>query len=202
MNLFRRATLAAILIDVIFAAGAARAGDITGKVSAPGLKSPENIAVYIDAIAARKFEPPAQPVSIDQRNMKFTPRTTVILRGTTVEFLNSDQVAHSVYWSSIGGDKKLRHSMTIISPDHKKPFKFDNLGSAQLLCNLHPEMVGYVLVVPTAYFALTAGDGTFTIKNVPAGTYILKSWSEDGKPTSQTIVVADAGTKVELTVTK
>ncbi len=61
-------------------------------------------------------------------------------------------------------------------------------------------MVGYVVVVPTPYFALTDNDGVFTIKNVPAGTYTLKSWSADGKPTTQSITVADATTNVEIAV--
>ena len=71
-----------------------------------------------------------------------------------------------------------------------------------MLCNLHLEMNGYILVVPTPYFALTGNDGTFTIKDVPPGTYTLKTWSEDGKPTTQTITAADATTSVELTVKK
>ena len=49
-------------------------------------------------------------------------------------------------------------------------------------------------MVPTPYFALTGRDGTFTIKDVPPGTYTLKTWSADGKPTTQTITVA-AGDK-------
>jgi hypothetical protein len=63
-------------------------------------------------------------------------------------------------------------------------------------------MVGYVVVVPTPYFALTDSDGSFTIKNIPAGTYTLKTWSEDGKPTTQTITVTDATTSVDITVKK
>jgi hypothetical protein len=65
---------------------------------------------------------------------------------------------------------------------------------------MHPDMLGYVVVVPTPYFALTGSDGTFTIKNVPPGTYTLKSWSADGKPTSQSITVADGTTNVEIAV--
>jgi hypothetical protein len=63
-------------------------------------------------------------------------------------------------------------------------------------------MVAYVVVVPTPYFALTTNDGTFTIQNVPPGTYTLKTWSEDGKPTTQTITVTDATTNVELALKK
>jgi plastocyanin len=192
----------AILFSAVLIASFVQAGEVKGKVSAAGLKSAENIAVYIDAIPGKKFDHPADHVSVDQRNSVFIPHTQVILRGTTVDFLNSDHVAHNVYWPSVGGDKRLRHSLTIVSPGQKKSFEFDDLGAAQLLCNLHPEMVAYVVVVPTPYFALTTSDGTFTIKDVPTGTYTLKTWSEDGKPTMQKITVADATTNVELTVSK
>jgi plastocyanin len=202
MNTISRAALVAILFGALLVANLAQAGDVKGKVSATGLKSAENIAVFIDTIPGKKFDPPGQHVSVDQRNSIFMPHTIVILRGTTVDFQNSDQVAHNVYWPSIGGNKQLQHSLTIISPGHTKSFQFSDLGTAQLLCNLHPEMVGYVVIVPTPYFALTDNDGTFTIRNVPSGTYTLKTWSEDGKPTTQTITVTDATTSVDLAVKK
>jgi plastocyanin len=192
----------AILFGVLWVANLAQAGEVKGKVAATGLKSAENIAVYIDAIPGKKFDHPAQHMAVDQRNLIFLPHTMVILQGTTVDFLNHDNVAHNVYWPSINGDKRFRHSMTIVSPNQKKSFEFDNLGVAQILCNLHPEMIGYIVVVPTPYFALTGTDGTFSIKDVPPGTYTLKTWSEDGKPTTQTITTTDGTTSVDLIVKK
>jgi plastocyanin len=202
MNTIRRAAPVAILLSALLVAGIAQAADVKGKVSAVGLKSAENIAVYIDTVPGKKFDPPVQHVPVDQRNLKFTPHTIIILRGTTVDFLNSDQVAHNVFWPSINGDKRLRHNLTVVSPSQKKSFQFNDLGTAQTLCNFHPDMVAYVVVVPTPYFALTGNDGTFTIQNVPPGTYTLKTWSEDGKPTTQTITVTDATTNVELAMKK
>jgi plastocyanin len=192
----------AIVVSVLWVANPAQGGDVKGKVTATGLKSAENIVVYIDTIPGKKFDHPTQHIAVDQRNMLFVPRTTVILQGTTVDFLNHDNVAHNVYWPSINGDKRFRHSMTIVSPNQQKSFQFDNLGAAELLCNLHPEMIGYVVVVPTPYFALIANDGTFSIKNVPPGTYTLKTWSEDGKPTTQKITAGDGATNADITVTK
>jgi plastocyanin len=202
MNTIRRAAPVAILLGALLVADIAQAADVKGKVSAVGLKSAENIAVYIDTVPGKKFDPPVQHVPVDQRNLKFTPHTIIILRGTTVDFLNSDQVAHNVFWPSINGDKRLRHNLTVVSPSQKKSFQFNDLGTAQTLCNFHPDMVAYVVVVPTPYFALTGNDGTFTIQNVPPGTYTLKTWSEDGKPTTQTITVTDATTNVELAMKK
>jgi len=192
----------AIVLSVIWAANLARGGEVKGKVTTTGLKSAENIVVYIDTIPGRKFDHPTQHMAVDQRNMLFVPRTMVILQGTTVDFLNHDNVAHNVYWPSINGDKRFRHSMTIVSPNQQKSFQFDNVGAAELLCNIHPEMIGYVVVVPTPYFALTSNDGTFSMKNVPPGTYTLKTWSEDGKPTTQKITTGDGATNADITVTK
>ena len=198
MDTIRRAAPVAILLGALLVAGIAQAADVKGKVSAVGLKSAENIAVYIDTVPGKKFDAPVQHVPVDQRNLKFIPHTIIILRGTTADFLNSDQVAHNVYWPSINGDKKLRRNLTVVSPNQKKSFQFNDLGTAQILCNFHPDMVAYVVVVPTPYFALTGNDGTFTIQSVPPGTYTLKTWSEGGKTTTQTITVTDATTNVEL----
>jgi plastocyanin len=180
----------------------ARAGDVKGKVSVQGLRSPESIAIYIDAIPGKKFDAPAEHVVVDQRKMTFVPHVVVVLQGTTVDFLNSDPVGHNVYWPSIGGNKKLAHNLGTWPKGDKKSFQFNDPGAASLLCNVHPEMSGYVVVVPTPYFAVTGKDGEFEIKNVPAGTYTLKTWSEDGKPTTQSITVESGPLQVDLTVKK
>ncbi len=76
-----RAVVMTLLLGGFFLASTAQGGDIKGKVSETGLKSAENIAVYIDAIPGKKFDAPAEHVSVDQRDMKFVAQTTVILRG-------------------------------------------------------------------------------------------------------------------------
>jgi len=187
---------------ILLAAGAVRAGDIKGKVSVQGIKSAENIAVYVDALPGKTFEVPKEHPVIDQRKMTFVPHVTVVQQGTTVDFLNSDPVGHNVYWPSVSGNKKLAHNMGTWPKGEKKPFQFNDLGVASLLCNVHPEMSGYVVVAPTPYFAVTDKDGNFEIKNVPAGKYTLKTWSEDGKPTSQDVEVGAGTASVELTVKK
>lgn len=203
MSTVKRAILAgAIFLGALLLAGLAWAGDVKGKVEVQGLRSAESIAVYIDTIPGKKFDPPAQHVTIDQRKMTFSPRVTVVLQGTTVDFLNSDPVGHNVYWPSISGNKKLAHNLGTWPKGEKKAFQFNDAGVASLLCNVHPEMSGYIVIVATPYFAVTDKDGAFEIKDVPPGTYTLKTWSEDGKPTTQSITVAGASTSVDLTVKK
>ena len=183
-------------------AGASWANEIKGKVSVQGIKSAENIAVYVDVIADKKFDPPKDHVVIDQRKMSFIPHVVAVQQGTAVDFLNSDPVGHNVYWPSISGNKKLSHNLGTWPQGEKKPFQFNDPGVASLLCNVHPEMSGYVVVVPTPYFAVTDKDGSFEIKNIPAGKYTLKTWSEDGKPTTQAVDVSAPTATVELTVKK
>ncbi len=199
----RIAAKAAIAVGIALAlAGASRANEIKGKVSVQGIKTAESIAVYVDAIPDKKFDAPKDHIVIDQRKMAFIPHVVAVQQGATVDFLNSDPVGHNVYWPSISGDKKLSHNLGTWPKGDKKPFQFNDLGTASLLCNVHPEMSGYVVIVPTPYFAMTDKDGNFEIKNIPAGKYTLKTWSEDGKPTTQAVDVSAATTTVELTVKK
>jgi len=195
-----KTVLAASLAFVM--AGVSQANEIKGKVSVQGIKSAENIAVYVDVIPDRKFDPPAQHALVDQKKMAFLPHVVVVQQGTTVDFLNSDAVGHNVYWPSISGNKKLSHNLGTWPQGQKKSFQFNDPGAASLLCNVHPEMSGYVVVVPTPYFAVTDKDGNFEIKNIPAGKYTLKTWSEDGKPTTQAVDVAAGTATVDLTVKK
>jgi plastocyanin len=203
MNLAKVVAKVAIAASItLVLAWASGANEIKGKVSVQGIKTAENIAVYVDVIPDKKFDAPKDHAVIDQRKMTFLPHVVVVQQRTTVEFLNSDPVGHNVYWPSVSGNKKLSHNLGTWPKGEKKPFQFDDLGTASLLCNVHPEMSGYVVVVPTPYFAVTDKDGNFEIKNIPAGKYTLKTWSEDGKSTTLVVDVSAASATVELTVKK
>ena len=178
------------------------AGEIKGKVTVHGLRSAGDIAVYVDAIPGKTFTPPAKSPVADQKNMTFVPHVLVVLKGTNVQFLNSDPVGHNVYWPSISGNKKLAHNMGTWSQGQEKAFTFNDLGVAPLLCNVHPEMSGYVVVVPTPYFAVTDKEGNFEIKDVPDGSYTLKTWSEVGKPASQSVSVSGGSASANITVSR
>ena len=203
MNLAKVVAMVAIAASTtLVLAEASRANEIKGKVSVQGIKTAENIVVYVDVIPDKKSDAPKDHVVIDQRKMAFLPHVVAVQQGTTVEFLNSDPVGHNVYWPSVSGNKKLSHNLGTWPKGEKKPFQFNDVGVASLLCNVHPEMSGYVIVVPTPYFAVTDKDGNLEIKNIPAGKYTLKTWSEDGKPTTLAVDVSAATATVELTVKK
>jgi len=64
-----------------------------------------------------------------------------------------------------------------------------------LLCNVHPEMSGFVIVSPTPYFALTDADGTYKISDVPDGSYTVSAWHEGAKVQSKPVSVSGDATQ-------
>jgi plastocyanin len=187
-----------VAVVVAFAA-ASFAGTISGKVSGVAGES----AVYVDTIAGKTFPVPAERPVIDQKGLLFQPHITVVLVGTTVDFLNSDKVAHNVFWPSVmqGGKKLPGKNLGTWPQGEKRPFKFDQAGAAALLCNVHPEMSGYVVVSPTPYYAITDKSGNYKIENVPDGQYNVVAWHEGAKnQTKATAVAGDA--KADFTLTK
>jgi plastocyanin len=175
----------------------AHAGSITGKVAGVSGES----VVYVEAVAGKTFPAPAQEPIMDQKGLMFQPHIVVVQQGTTVQFLNSDSVAHNVFWISIGGNKKLGHNLGTWPQGEKRPFKFDNPGAVSLLCNVHPEMSGYVVVSPTPYFAKTDKSGEYKIENVPDGSYSVTAWHEGAKNQSKPVTVA-GDSKADFTLSK
>ena len=176
---------------------AASAGTISGKISGVSGES----VVYVEAPAGKTFPAPTQEPVIDQKGLMFQPHITAVQVGTTVQFLNSDNVAHNVFWSSVGGNKKLTHNLGTWPKGDKRPFKFDNPGAVPLLCNVHPEMAGYVVVSPTPYFAVTDKSGAYKIENVPDGSYTVTAWHEGAKNKTQPVAVA-GDTKADFALRK
>jgi plastocyanin len=198
----RKSAIVIASLSIMCLSSLGRAAELKGKVNAVGLRSAENIAVYIDSVPGKTFTAPTAHITVDQTHLSFAPHVVVIQQGTTVEFKNDDNVGHNVYWPAIHHDKKLAHNMGTWPQGLSKPFTFTEVGDVPLLCNVHPEMSGYIFVVPTPYFAVTDKDGNFVIKDVPPGQYTVKTGSENGKPATQAVTVASAPVNVNLTVTK
>ena len=196
----RRHLFLGVMIGVVGFSPAAWAGTIQGHVECKGAKSNQWAVVYVDAIAGKEFTPPAEPALDDQKGKEFVPHVLPILKGTTVEFLNSDPFAHNVFSPDEAADEINLGSW---GQGEKKSHVFNKLGEAVMLCNLHPEMEGWVVVLPTPYFAVTDDAGNYTIENVPDGSYTLKTWHEKLKSsTSDVAVSSGAAAKVDFTLHK
>jgi len=186
-----------VAIAALALSSVAFAGTIKGKVAGVTGES----VVWVEAPAGKTFPAPSQKLVMDQKGLMFVPHIVAVQQGATVEFLNSDSVAHNVFWISISGNKKLGHNLGTWPKGQKQSFKFDNPGVVPLLCNVHPEMAGYVIVSPTPYFAVTDKSGEYKIENVPDGAYTVTAWHEGAKNHSAPAAVSGE-TKVDITLSK
>jgi plastocyanin len=162
------------------------AGTITGTIKARGVRDARDIVVYLENVEG-VFELPEEKPVVDQKNLIFIPHILPVLMGTTVQFSNSDSVQHNVFSPS----KCCKFNLGTYGAGIVREITFDKTGNVALLCNVHAEMSSFIIVLQNPYFALTGPDGIFTIKDVPPGTYTLKTWHQKLKGKKQEVTVIE-----------
>ena len=178
-----------LLLAVFLPRETALAGVIKGKVQCKGMKNNGDAVVYLESVPGQ-FPAPKQPLEMDQLKRTFVPHVVPVMVGTTVNFLNSDPVLHNVFTPSKAGN---RFNLGSYPKGQTKAQTFDKVGEIRILCNVHPEMEAWVVVLSNPYFAKTAADGTYSIADVPAGKYTLKVWHEKLKFPPLDVVVPPKG---------
>jgi plastocyanin len=113
-----------------------------------------------------------------QRDKSFQPHLLVVPVGTEVDFPNNDPFFHNVF--SLFNGK--RFDLGLYEAGATNSVRFDRAGVSFLFCNIHPEMSAVVVVVDTAYYAVSDKTGKVTIPNVPEGKYKLGVWYERSLP--------------------
>jgi len=172
-------------------------GTITGKVKCRRVRHSGDAVVYIEKIGDNKFDAPSEHGVVDQMNLVFIPHVIAVQKGTTIDFPNSDQVRHNVFSPP---DCCNQFNLGTYDVGASKPVNFDKSCEVPLLCNVHAEMSAFVVVFDNPYFGVTAKDGSFTINNVPPGTYKLKTWHEKLRSEEQDVTV-EGGKTVEVSFT-
>ena len=182
-------------------------GSMTGPVSQTGpdtgtirgvvkdrfvLRNPA--AIYIERTDGGVLQPPETTAVMDQKDLKFVPHVLPVALGTSVDFPNNDGVRHSVF-STKKSTKKF--NLGTYDVGVVKKVEFDTPGVTTLLCNVHAEMVAYVITLETPYFTVTDRRGNFSIENVPTGTYSLTMWHERLEKTTSEVTVS-AGQTVDV----
>jgi plastocyanin len=133
-------------------------------------------------------------VHIEQIDKTFVPHVTVVQTGTAVNFPNRDSIRHHVYSFSPAKTFEIK----LFSGVPANPVTFDKAGEVVLGCNIHDQMIAYVLVVDTPYFAKTGKDGKAKFENLPAGNYRIKVWHHAAEaPAPQAVQLqADASREI------
>lgn len=129
--------------------------------------------VFIEEITGKTFDAPSKKPLMDQKGKVFLPVVLPVLVGTTVDFANSDDIAHNVF-----SPDNEKYDLGNWGKGEIRSYTFKRAGAYTQLCSLHPEMIAYVVACKTPYFVVADGEGHFRIPNVPAGTWKLKIWNE------------------------
>ncbi len=186
------ARLNPLLLAVVLGASvphSARAGTIEGRVR--GQSATTDLSSFVVSVedVDGHFPVPAQHAVVDQKQLRFVPHVLPILVGTTVDFPNSDPLLHNVF--SISPAK--RFNLGLYGRGTVRRMTFDKPGVVELLCNVHLEMSGFIVVLKNPYFARTDADGRFRIADVPAGSRRVRCWHERLPAQERTVDVPSSG---------
>ena len=147
------------------------AGSLTVIVKQHGGKPLQGAVVTIESEAAAQ---PAAPIKaiMDQLNLSFVPDVLVIPVHSAVQFPNSDPISHQVYSFS----SARQFQLPLYRGKPYPPVTFDKPGVVTLGCNIHDNMLAYIVVTNAPYFGRTDAKGEWNAANLPAGKYRVRAW--------------------------
>ncbi len=149
-----------------------------------------NAFIYLDKVPKGAVIPAAgEKVDFDQKVCIFTPHAMIVRVKQAVRVLNSDGAAHNTHtypkknsaFNSVVQPNDRGGVDLVYSQAEKEPF--------QVGCDIHSWMTAYHLPLDHPFAAVSAADGTFEIKDLPAGKHEFKVWHEAGKMVEKALVV-------------
>lgn len=179
---------------------AAWATPVTVTVSDAAGVTLSNAVVSLVPEGGRRAGAAPAPAVIEQRNRQFAPQVTVVQVGAAVSFPNHDTVRHHVYSFSPARTFEIK----LYAGTPAAPVVFDQPGTAVLGCNIHDQMVAWVHVVDTPWFARSSA-GEARLPDVPPGAYRLRVWHPlmpaAQPPHDEALTVAAAPLRVAVRLT-
>jgi len=186
-------------VALLMAAAFAAAGELKGVVTATRMKNNADAVVYVDAIAGKTFPAPKAHPRMDQKNLLFSPHVLPVLVGTTVDFVNSDAILHNVFSPDKCCDQ---FNLGSWPQGQSRSYTFKSRCNATLLCKVHPEMEGFIVALPTPWFAVTDKQGAYVIKDLPDGAYTVKVWHPKFKAEASNPVKVTGATTADFVLKK
>ncbi|WP_425401004.1 cupredoxin domain-containing protein [Aeoliella sp.] len=177
------------LVVLILSTGPAMAGSVSGNLhSSKDLKESQRAAVvWIEGLSPG-VNASDKPV-MSQSGIQFAPRVLAVVAGQTVDFPNNDDVAHNVFSMS----KTKRFKLGIYPKGESREVTFEKPGVIDLFCSIHRHMHAVIVVTPSEHAAQAEIGKTYTIEDVPAGSYKVHAWNSAHKKLVQEVTVAQDG---------
>jgi plastocyanin len=147
-----------------------------------------NVIVYVKEVAGN-FPPPSTPAVLDQHGCQYRPHVTAVQVGQPVQIKNSDATLHNVHaMPEVNSQFNVGQPMQNMVETRK--FDKAEVKPFRIKCDVHGWMKSYMAVLPHPYHAVSQPDGTFSIANLPPGSYTLVAWHEKFGQQEQQITVA------------
>jgi plastocyanin len=191
----RHAGLVAIVSFVLTIAGPARAATLSLVVLTGDGRPLSGAVVTAEPQGIRMPAPAPTKTIVDQVDLAFVPDLTVIPVGSSVSFPNSDAVSHQVY--SFSPARKFQ--LPLYRGKQHAPIVFDQPGIVTLGCNIHDNMLAYVVVTAAPFFGRTDAKGVWVVPNAPEGTYRVRVWHPRLKDQSMSLERLSVGSS-EITL--
>ena len=155
----------------------------------------ERTVVYLESeeLSGRTYPVPEKRPLLDQRDLQFHPQVLPILLGTTVDFPNRDNLFHNVFSYS----KTKLFDLGRYPKDDSRSVTFDRPGVVRVYCDIHAHMNATIIVLENPYFATPDGNGAYSMRNIPEGTYTLVLWY-DRDVVERRLVQVKAGQSIEV----
>ena len=146
-----------------------------------------NVFVYVKEGITGNYPAPSNNVLIDQNGCVYVPHVSGVQPGQGLVFRNSDGIAHN-YNATPTQNRGFNKSQPTSMDSPPERFTTPEI-MIPVRCDVHGWMQAYVGAVSHPYFAVSAEDGSFTIPNLPPGTYTLEAWHEKYGVQTQQITV-------------
>lgn len=162
----------------------------------------KNVFVYVrEGLEGKTFSPPTEPAVLDQKGCWYEPHVFGIQVNQPLEIINSDNTLHNVH-SLPAVNKEFNLGMPIQGMKLRKSFSKPET-MVKFKCDVHPWMASYAGVLEHPFYSVTSGEGTFEIKDLPPGSYVIEAWHEKYGIQSQKVSLeaADSSASIELKYT-
>jgi plastocyanin len=188
--------IALAMVAVLGLVSVAAGGNIDGKiVGSSGNLLQHPAVVWLEGDLPIQTASNTGPV-MAQHGGQFVPSFLVVVAGQTVDMRNEDDVAHNVY--SVSPAKQF--NLGYYAKGEPKSVTFDRPGLIAVFCQIHSFMRAKILVVPNRYYSTVAIDGTFRIRNVPAGKFTVMVWDDGVSSFSREVTVPKGGKPLILSI--
>lgn len=153
--------------------------------------------VSLESIDAGKPFAEEAPV-LDQVGCRYEPHVVVVPEKGELSVRNSDGLLHNVHTKSIR-NRSFNRAMPADVTEFSTKFK--RKETVSIACDVHAWMKAWIIVVPHPYYTVTDETGSFSLKDVPPGTYTLRFWHETLGELEQTVTVkAGEATEAQFNV--